>query len=119
MALLDAQKDINRVLDSEVRQLMAQLEDLNQRYAWQGRRSAELAEQLEAAGSSDFRALRTQLARAKQENADLEAVREEGVRVRRRLVTKTLQLISVDCTLRVGRVGLGCRSFRMKTVPTS
>ena len=30
--LLAAQKDVNRVLDAEVRKLMAQLEDLNQRY---------------------------------------------------------------------------------------
>ena len=35
--LLAAQKDVNRVLDAEVRKLMAQLEDLNQRYVNQVR----------------------------------------------------------------------------------
>ncbi len=33
--LLAAQKDVNRVLDAEVRKLMAQLEDLNRRYVTQ------------------------------------------------------------------------------------
>ena len=37
--LLAAQKDVNRVLDAEVRKLMAQLEDLNQRYVAQVRSS--------------------------------------------------------------------------------
>ncbi len=35
--LLAAQKDVNRVLDAEVRKLMAQLEDLNRRYVTQVR----------------------------------------------------------------------------------
>jgi hypothetical protein len=39
--LLAAQKDVNRVLDAEVRKLMAQLEDLNQRYVNQVCASAE------------------------------------------------------------------------------
>ena len=37
--LLAAQKDVNRVLDGEVRKLMAQLEDLNRRYVTQVRAS--------------------------------------------------------------------------------
>ena len=73
--LLGAQKDVNRVLDAEVRQLMLQLEDLNRRYATQSRRSAELAEQLESVNSDDFQALRHQLQRAKQDHADLEKAR--------------------------------------------
>lgn len=73
--LLGAQKDVNRVLDAEVKQLMLQLEDLNRRYATQSRRSAELAEQLESVNSADFQALRHQLQRAKQDHADLEKVR--------------------------------------------
>lgn len=53
---------------------MAQLEDLNRRYASKARKGAEMAEQLETAGSGDFQALRGQLARSKQANADLEKV---------------------------------------------
>lgn len=40
--LLDAQRNVNRELDKDVHALMAQLEDLNRRYAALGRRTASL-----------------------------------------------------------------------------
>ena len=40
--LLAAQRDVNRGLDNDVHTLMAQLEDLNWRYAALGRRTAGL-----------------------------------------------------------------------------
>lgn len=40
--LLSAQRNVNRGLDNDVHKLMAQLEDLNRRYAALGRRTAGL-----------------------------------------------------------------------------
>ena len=45
----------------------------------QGRRTADLTEQLAVAGSGDFQRLRAQLARARQANADLQKVAREKV----------------------------------------
>ncbi len=45
----------------------------------QGRRTADLTEQLAIAGSGDFQRLRSQLARAQQANADLQKVAREKV----------------------------------------
>ena len=45
----------------------------------QGRRTADLTEQLAVAGSGDFQRLRSQLARSQQANADLQKVAHEKV----------------------------------------